>query len=99
MNICYISYLHIEKNLLQITSNSDLASVSKLKPNNRDAVTTGNKSNIIWKKYGCFALTNLHKIHLNIGSDHLLDNIHIGAAQELIKKQFPHLGGLQNTRC
>lgn len=89
------SLLYIEKNLLQITSNSDLVSVSKLKPDNRDAVTTGNKSNIIWKKYGCFALTNLHKAHLC--SDHLLDDIHMGAAQGLIKKQFPHLGGLQNT--
>ena len=49
------------------------------------------------EKYGCFVLTNLHKAHLSIGSDHLLDDIHMGAAQELIKKQFPHLGGLQNT--
>jgi len=72
-----------------------LASVSKLKPENRDAITTGNKNSVIWKKYGCFALTNLHKAHLS--SDHLLDDIHMGAAQELIKKQFPHLGGLQNT--
>ena len=38
------SLLYIEKNLLQITSNSDLASVSKLKLNNRDAVTIENKS-------------------------------------------------------
>ena len=77
------SLLYIEKNLLQITSNNDLPSVSKLKLDNRYAVTTGAKNNIIWKKYGCFALTNLHKAHLSIGSDHLLDDIHMGAAQEL----------------
>ena len=40
-------------------------------------------------------MTNLHKAHLC--TDHLLDDIHIGAAQELIKKKFPHFGGLQNT--
>ena len=79
MKVCYI-----EKNLLQITSNSDLVFASKLKPENRDAFTTGNKNNIIWRKYGCFALTNLHKAHLC--SDNLLDDIHMCAAQESIKK-------------
>ena len=29
--------------------------------------------------------------------DQLLDNIHIGAAQTLINKQYPEIGGLQNT--
>lgn len=70
----------------------DSASISKVKP---IAVATGNKYNGIWKKYGCFVLTNLHKAHLC--SDHLLDDIHIGAAQELINRQFPHFGGLKNT--
>ena len=92
----------IEENL-QITTRlgsifqADSTSICKVKPESSGAATVnvGNKSNIIWKKYGCFLLTNLHKAHLC--TDHLLDDIHIGAAQELIKKKFPHFGGLQNT--
>ena len=44
---------------------------------------------MVLKKYGCFVLTNLHKAHL--WADNLLDDIHVGAAQELITKQFPHM--------
>ena len=43
------SLLLIEKNLLQVTSNTDLASVSRLKPDNRYAVIPGSKNNTIWK--------------------------------------------------
>ena len=83
--------LYIEKNILQITStyhadSCDLTSLSKVKPENTGAVATGSKNNVIWKKYGCFLLTNLHKAHLRSYHD-----IHIGAAQELIRKQFPPL--------
>ena len=54
-----------------------------------------NKKNKVWKKYGCYQLTNVYTAHLC--SDYLLDDIHIGAIQELIKKQFPHVRGLRNT--
>ena len=70
--------------------NYDSPSISNVK---HGAITTGSKYNGIWKKYGCLVLTNLHKAHLC--ADNLLDDIHIGAAQELIKKQFLHFGGLQ----
>ena len=56
--------LYMERNLFQIASSSDLTSVSKVKPENNGAVTTENKNNIIWKRYGCFPSTNLHKAHL-----------------------------------
>ena len=39
------------------------------------------------KKYGCYRLTVVDKSSLC--TDHFLNNIHMGAAQELIKKQFP----------
>ena len=48
-----------------------------------------------WKKYGCYVLTKQHKNQLY--GDQLLTDIHIGAAQTLIKMQFPHIGGLKNT--
>jgi len=37
----------------------------------------------------------MHRAHLVRG--HLLDDIHMGAAQALLKKQFPDIDGLQNT--
>ena len=48
-----------------------------------------------WKQYGCYILTKQHKNQLYGGQ--LLDDIHIGAAQILIKRQFPEVCGLQNT--
>ena len=54
-----------------------------------------NSVNQQWKKYGCYNLTTTHKSHLCTGQ--LLDDIHMGAAQELIKTQFPHINGLRNT--
>ena len=66
-----------------------------MKTENNKTIPVSIKKNKVWKKYGCYQLTSLHKAHLS--SDHLLDDIHIGAAQELIKKQFPHIGGLSNT--
>lgn len=48
-----------------------------------------------WRHYGCYVLTKQHKNQLYGGQ--LLDDIHIGAAQTLIKKQYPEIGGLQNT--
>jgi len=48
-----------------------------------------------WKKYGCYNLTTVDKSHLC--TDHLLNDVHMGAAQELIKLQFPHIRGLHNT--
>ena len=91
MKVCYI----LRKNC---TSNTDMASISKLILDNRYAVTVGTKKQHNLEKYDCFALTNLHKTHVSIGSDYILDDyIHMGAAQELTTKQFPHLGWLQNT--
>ena len=45
-----------------------------------------------WKKYCYYNLTTTHKSHLF--TEQLLDDIHMGAAQELIKTQFPHINGL-----
>ena len=53
------------------------------------------KGNGVWKKYGCYQLTVQHRSQL-LGN-HLLCDIHIGAAQALIHRQFPAIGGLQNT--
>ena len=44
-----------------------------------------------WRHYGCYVLTKQHKNQLYGGQ--LLDDIHIGAAQALIKKQYPEIGG------
>ena len=49
----------------------------------------------VWKKYGCYVLTTMHKAHLVRGN--LLDDIHMGAAQALLKEQFPDIGGFRNT--
>ena len=48
-----------------------------------------------WRQYGCYILTKQHKNQLYGGQ--LLDDIHVGASQMLIKMQFPEIGGLQNT--
>ena len=48
-----------------------------------------------WHKYGCYRLTAVYKSHLC--NDQLLGDVHMGAVQELIKKQFPHINGLSNT--
>ena len=72
------------RKLFKQIRNYDSASISNVK---HGAVT---KYNGIWKKYGWF---DLYKAHLC--ADNLLDDIHIGAAQELIKKQFLCFGGLQ----
>ena len=48
-----------------------------------------------WRQYGCYALTKQHKNQLYGGQ--LLDDIHIGAAQMLIKVKFLEICGLQNT--
>jgi len=51
----------------------------------------------IWKKLGCYTLTSVHKTQLHRG--HLLNDIHIGAAQALLATQFPNIGGFRNTLC
>ena len=48
-----------------------------------------------WRKYGCYVLTAMHKANLVRGN--LLDDIHMGAAQALLKVQFPHIVGFRNT--
>ena len=53
------------------------------------------KKDKTWKQYGCYKLTELHKSQLSGGQ--LLDDIHINAAQTLLKQQFPEIGGLCNT--
>ena len=57
-------------------------------------ITGPSKGNAVWKKYGCYQLTVQHRSQL-LGS-HLLCDIHIGAAQALIHRPFPGIGGLQN---
>ena len=49
-----------------------------------------------WKKYDCYSLTTTDKSHLCNGN--LLNDIHMGATQELIKTQFPNIHGLQNIQ-
>ena len=49
---------------------------------------------ITWKKYGSYCLTTVHKLHLC--TDHLLCDVYMGAAQELIKRQFPHIHEMHN---
>ena len=56
---------------------------------------TPSKEVAVWRKYGCYTLTVLHKSRLC--SNQLLDDCHIGAAQTLLHRQFPHIGGLCNT--
>ena len=48
----------------------------------------GNMVAILWQHY-------IHKSHLCSGQ--LLDNYHIGAAQALLQRQFPHISGFRNT--
>ena len=57
-------------------------------------ITGPSKGNAVWKKYGCYQLTVQHRSQLLGG--HLLCDIHIGAAQALIHRPFPGIGGLQN---
>jgi len=96
-----LSYIYTKENLLQnlpttCSSNPALQTDNhSMKTENNKPIFVSNKKNQVWKKDGCYQLTNLYKVHLC--SDYLLDDIHIGAAQELIKKQFPHIGGLSNT--
>ena len=47
----------------------------------------------IWKQYGCYVLKKQHKSRLCGG--HLLNDMHIGAVQAMIKIQFPEIGGLK----
>ena len=56
---------------------------------------TPSKPIAVWRKYGCYTLTVLHKSRLCSGQ--LLDDCHMGAAQALLRKQCPHVGGLCNT--
>ena len=66
--------------------------VVSISDRDKQAVQTGIST---WRHYGCYVLTKQHKSQLY--GDQLLDDIHIGAAQALIKKQHPEIGGLQNT--
>ena len=75
----------LEDNLKSDTTNTDDA-VYLRDPSSRPNV---------WKKYGCYVLTTMHKAHLVRGN--LLDDIHMGAAQALLKEQFPDIGGFRNT--
>jgi len=48
-----------------------------------------------WRQFGCYVLTKQHKNQLY--GDQLLNDIHVGAVQMLVKMQFPEIGGLKNT--
>ena len=74
----------LEDNLKSDTTNKDNAVYL------RDPSSQSN----VWKKYGCYVLTTMHKAHLVRGN--LLDDIHMGAAQALLKEQFPDIGGFRN---
>jgi len=52
-------------------------------------------SDLTWVKYGCYKLTKQHRSILC--GNGLLDDYIMGAAQFLIKKQFPEIGELNNT--
>ena len=64
----------LEDNLKSDTTNTDDAVYL------RDPSSQPN----VWKKYGCYVLTTMHKAHLVRGN--LLDDIHMGAAQALLKE-------------
>jgi len=51
---------YIEKIVLQI---ANLSPDSKAKPENSGTTTIGKKTNMIWRRYGCYILTNLHKVY------------------------------------
>ena len=57
--------------------------------------TNCSRTNTVWRKYGCYTMTMLHKFHFCSGQ--LLDDLHIGAAQPLLQRQFSNIGGFQNT--
>ena len=73
-------------------SRNDFAVAVSESDRDLDKCTTGTMT---WKQYGCYVSTKQHKSQLYGG--HLLNDIHIGAVQTLIKIQFPEVGGLKNT--
>ena len=70
---------------------------AKASTNNESPVSAdiSKQSDINWVQYGCYKLTRHHR-SLLCGND-LLDDYIIGTSQFLIKKQFPEIGGLNNT--
>lgn len=48
-----------------------------------------------WIKHGDISLTRRHKQQILNGSE--LCDMHVNAFQNLVKRLFPHVGGLQNT--
>ena len=82
----------LEENLKQ---SDDECYVTEAEDSSLNIIVGPGKGNAVWKKYGCYQLTVQHRSQL-LGN-HLLCDIHIGAAQALIHRQFPAIGGLQNT--
>ena len=93
------SMLFLEENLRRSNRNNECCNentaVTNSSINSMVSSRTTSRTNTIWRKYGCYTLTILHKSHLC--SDQLLDDYHIGAAQALLQRQFPHIGGFRNT--
>ena len=82
---------HIEKYIPTIT----ISSSEPLNIKENEIHNTKTKKDKTWKQYGYYKLTESHKSQLSGGQ--LLDDIHIDAAQTLLKQQFPEIGGLCNT--
>ena len=93
------SMVFLKENLKQTKDNECYAESKKSIANSSITSTvssrTSSRTNAVWRKYGCYTLTMLHKSHLCNGQ--LLDDYHIGAAQALLQRQFPNIGGFQNT--
>ena len=85
----FVEELFLKDGKARVSRNDFAVAVSE-SDRDLDKCTSGT-----WKQYGCYVLTKQHKSQLYGG--HLLNDIHIGAAQTLIKIQFPEVGGLKNT--
>ena len=84
---------HIEKCIQSI--DPTLSKLQSIKKSDAHDCNLKSKKDRSWKQYGCYNLTELHKSQLSGG--HLLDDIHINAAQAMLKQQFPEIGGFCNT--
>ena len=84
---------HIEKCIQSI--DTTLSQLQSIKKSDAHDCNLKSKKDRSWKQCGCYNLTELHKSQLSGG--HLLDDIHINAAQAMLKQQLPEIGGFCNT--
>lgn len=57
--------------------------------------STSNSSTTCWTQHGDIQLSRRHKMQLLNGNE--LSDLHVNAFHNLARKQFSHVGGLQNT--